>query len=78
MNRDLKDRVFDVPENILHKISQTVMHLNGNYAHGKDRAEKLLKDRKVKYGQLKKIIHDDKNIKIGIFTFVNYYFHLAS
>ena len=62
MNRDLKDRVFDVPENILHKISQTVMHLNGNYAHGKDRAEKLLKDRKVKYGQLKKIIHELENM----------------
>jgi nitrous oxide reductase len=62
MNRNLKDRVFDVPENILHKISQTVMHLNGNYAHGKDRAEKLLKDRKVKYGQLKKIIHELENM----------------
>jgi hypothetical protein len=58
MNKELKDRIFDVPEHVLEKISHTVMHLNGKYVHGKDRAEKLLKDRKVKYGQLKRIIHD--------------------
>jgi hypothetical protein len=58
MNSHLKDRVFNIPQNILHKISQTVMHLNGEYVDGKDRAEKLLKDGTVKYGQLKKIIHE--------------------
>lgn len=62
MNKDLKDRIFDVPENVLEKISKTVMRLNGQYTHGKDRAEKLLKDRKVKYGQLKKIIHELQNM----------------
>ena len=58
MNNDLKDRVFNIPQNILDKISQRVMHLNGQHADGKDRAEKLLKDGTVKYGQLKKIIHE--------------------
>jgi hypothetical protein len=38
------------------------MNLNGQYTHGKDRAEKLLRDRKVKYGQLKKIIHELQNM----------------
>lgn len=62
MNKDLKDRIFDIPENILEKISKTVMNLNGQYTHGKDRAEKLLRDQKVKYGQLKKIIHELQNM----------------
>ena len=62
MNKELKDRVFDVPEHILNKISKTVMNLNGQYAHGKDRAEELLQKRKVKYGQLKRIIHDFQNV----------------
>jgi hypothetical protein len=62
MNKELKDRIFDVPEHVLDKISHTVMHLDGNHVIGKERAEKLLKDRKVKYGQLKRIIHDLKTI----------------
>jgi hypothetical protein len=62
MNKELKDRIFNIPEHILDKISKTVMHLNGKYVDGKHRAEKLLKDRKVKYGQLKRIIHDISQI----------------
>ncbi|TXG82618.1 MAG: hypothetical protein E6R13_04740 [Spirochaetes bacterium] len=62
MNKDLKDRVFDIPQNILDKINHTIMGLNGEHAKGLDRAQKLLNDKKVKYGQLKSIIHDIKNI----------------
>ena len=62
MNKDLKDRVFDIPQNILDKINHTIMGLNGEHAKGLDRAQKLLTDKKVKYGQLKSIIHDIKNI----------------
>jgi nitrous oxide reductase len=39
-----------------------VIGLNGEHFHGLNRAKKLLSDRKVKYGQLKRIIHDLKNI----------------
>lgn len=58
MNKELKHRVFDVPQNILDKINHTVVGLNGQHVHGLNRALKLLKDKKVKYGQLKRIIHD--------------------
>jgi hypothetical protein len=62
MNKELKLRIFDVPQNILDKINHTVIGLNGEHFHGLNRAKKLLSDRKVKYGQLKRIIHDLKNI----------------
>jgi hypothetical protein len=62
MNKELKNRVFDVPQNILDKINHTVISLNGQHARGIDRAKKILNDKKVKYGQLKSIIHDLKTI----------------
>jgi hypothetical protein len=39
-----------------------VISLNGEHFHGLNRAKKLLQDKKVKYGQLKRIIHDIQNI----------------
>jgi hypothetical protein len=62
MNKELKLSVFDIPQNILDKINHTVMSLNGEHFHGLNRAKKLLQDKKVKYGQLKRIIHDLQNI----------------
>ena len=62
MNKDLKDRVYKIPENILERISKTLMNLRGEYGEGKHRADKLMADRTVNYGQLKKIIHELKNI----------------
>jgi hypothetical protein len=62
MNKDLKGRIFDIPQNILDKINHTIVGLNGKHAHGLNRAKKLLSDKKVKYGQLKRIIHDLQNI----------------
>lgn len=58
MNKELKDRVFDIPQDILNKINHTVVGLNGSNVHGVMRAKKLLNDKKVTYGQLKRIIHD--------------------
>lgn len=67
MNKELKNRVFDVPKDILDKINHTIVGLNGEHARGLDRAQKILNDKKVKYGQLKSIIHDfktlDKNVE---------------
>lgn len=62
MNKELKNRVFDVPQNVLDKINHTVVSLNGEHSRGIERAQKILKDKKVTYGQLKSIIHDLKTI----------------
>jgi hypothetical protein len=62
MNKELKGRIFDVPQNILDKINHTIVSLNGEHALGIDRAKKILIDKKVKYGQLKSIIHDLKTM----------------
>lgn len=62
MNKDLKDRVFNVPQDILDKINHTISGLNGKNVHGIQRAKKLLNDKTVKYGQLKRIIHDIQNL----------------
>lgn len=62
MNKDLKIRVFNVPQNILDKINHVVTGLNGQHVHGLNRAKKILNDKKVKYGQLKRIIHDIQNM----------------
>ena len=62
MNKELKGRIFDVPQDILDKINHTVAGLNGENVRGIQRAKKLLIDKKVKYGQLKRIIHDIQNM----------------
>jgi len=62
MNKDLKNRVFNIPQNILDKINHTIKSLGGQHVHGVQRAKKLLTDKTVKYGQLKRIIHDFQNI----------------
>lgn len=62
MNKELKNRVFDLPQDILDKINHTIVGLNGKNVRGIQRAKKLLTDKKVKYGQLKRIVHDLQNI----------------
>ena len=62
MNSELKDRKFKLPEEIVKKISQHISELNGTHVYGIDRAQKLVNDKMVSYGQLKSIIHDIKNI----------------
>jgi hypothetical protein len=62
MNKELKDKNFNVPQDILDKINHTVVSLNGKNVRGIERAKKILSDKKVKYGQLKTIIHDFKNL----------------
>ena len=45
MNKDLKDRIFNIPQNVLDKINHTVVGLNGQNVHGVMRAKKLLSDK---------------------------------
>ena len=62
MNKELKGRVFNLPQNILDKINHMIIGLNGQHMDGLNRAKKLLSDKTVNYGQLKRIRHDLKNI----------------
>jgi hypothetical protein len=56
MNSELKDRVFDLPKNVLDFLKQQkdIPEL--------DRNEHLLNTGQVTYGQLKRILHDLKKI----------------
>jgi len=56
MNSQLKDRVFDVPQNILTFLKQQ------KDIPDLDRNENVRKTGKVTYGQLKRILHDLKKI----------------
>jgi len=62
MNKELKGRVFNLPQDILDKINHTIIGLNGQHKDGLNRAKKLLSDKTVNYGQLKRIIHDIQNM----------------
>jgi hypothetical protein len=65
MNKELKLRIFDIPYDVLNKINHTLVGLNGVHVRGIERAKKLITDKKVKYGQLKRIIHDLENMDKG-------------
>ena len=58
MNKELKNRIFEIPIDIIKQINHAVVGLNGQHVRGLERAKKLLNDKTVKYGQLKRIIHD--------------------
>ncbi len=62
MNNELKDRVYDVPQEVLAKIGAAVASLPNSNVPGIQRAKTLMNDKKVTYGQLKRIIHDMKTI----------------
>ena len=72
MNKDLKDRIFDIPQNILDKINHTIVGLNGTHVHGVQRAKKLLTDKKVKYGiSIDRYLFDKmKNEEVSISKFI--------
>lgn len=58
MNKELNDRVFELPIDILRQINHAMAGLNGQYVHGIERAKNLTNDKSVTYKQLKKIIHE--------------------
>jgi len=62
VNSDLKDRVYDIPEEVIQKINQALTSSPGEDTHGVKRAKTLCAEKKVTYGQLKRIIHDIKHI----------------
>jgi len=62
VNQQLKDRVYDVPEDVIKLINHTIAGLQGKNVNGIKRAQTISQQKKVTYGQLKRIIHDLKNI----------------
>ncbi len=62
MNSQLKDNVYDVPNDILEKISSILSNVTDESVHGVQRAKTLCSEKKVTYGQLKRIIHDMSTI----------------
>jgi hypothetical protein len=56
MNSELKDRIFKLPDNIIHFLKQQPQ------IEGLHRNENLLNTGTVTYGQLKRILHDMKKI----------------
>jgi len=68
MNNQLKDRVFNLPKNVLDFLRQQkdIPEL--------DRNEHLLKTGQVTYGQLKRILHDLKKINKNV-DIVKYNFY---
>lgn len=62
MNNQLKDNVYDIPNDVLEKINSVLSSVTDDTTHGIQRAKKLCSEKKVTYGQLKRIIHDIKTI----------------
>ena len=62
MNRDLKDRVFKVPEDICDYILKFFNSLSDKTIDGTQRAKNLLRTKNITYGQAKRIIHDLENM----------------
>lgn len=61
MNKQLKDRIFKLPDDIKSHLKYQVVSYRGD-DEGIKRAHNLLKDGTVTYMQLKRILHDLKNI----------------
>ncbi len=61
MNKDLKDRVFKIPDNVFDHIHKTLMSVKGESVDGIMRAKNLIRTKNVGYGQIKRIIHDLEN-----------------
>ena len=62
MNRDLKDRVFKVPDDICDYILKFFTSLGDKTIDGTQRAKNLLRTKNITYGQAKRIIHDLENM----------------
>jgi hypothetical protein len=67
MNSALKDRVYVIPLNVMEFLR------NQKDIPQLDRNEHLLKDGKVKYGQLMRILHDMRDVKMSNPVAYNFY-----
>lgn len=61
MNNQLKDRIFKIPDDVMNHLKHQMTNKSGDI-EGIKRARNLVNTGTVNYGQLKRIIHDLKNI----------------
>ncbi len=62
MNKQLYGKLYQVPPDILNKITQTLSTLGNQYVDGVNRAKNILNRKMVSYSQLKTIIYDIQNM----------------
>lgn len=62
MNKDLYNKKFKVPQEIINVISQNLSKLNGQFINGVERANNIVNQKVVTYQQLKLIIHELKTM----------------
>ena len=67
MNSELKDRIYVIPLNVMEFLR------NQKDIPQLDRNEHLLKDGTVKYGQLMRILHDMRDVKMSNPVAYNFY-----
>jgi len=58
MNSRLKNRNFQIPDNVFNYIHKVFTSLEDKSVDGTQRAKNLLRTKNVSYAQLKRIIHD--------------------
>jgi len=62
VNKELSNNFYNIPEDVINKINETLGKVGSSWVDGRQRAENLLSTKRVSYGQLKRIIHDLKEI----------------
>ena len=69
MNKDLKNRVFKLPDNVFDYIHKVFTSLEDKTVDGTQRAKNLLRTKNLSYGQLKRIIHDLENGNLSLLQY---------
>lgn len=62
MNRALVGKTFEIPKEIIKKIKDSIARYGLRNVEGSKRAQRLVKEKILTYGQIKRLIHDLKNI----------------
>ncbi len=61
MNKELKGREYNLPPDIIKHLNSQ-LQISSTDTVGTNRAKELIQSGKVNYGQLKRILHDLKNV----------------
>jgi len=69
MNKDLKNRVFKLPDNVFDYIHKVFTSLEDKTVDGTQRAKNLLRTKNLSYSQLKRIIHDLENGNLSLLQY---------
>jgi hypothetical protein len=69
MNKDLKNRVFKLPDNVFDYIHKVFTSLEDKTVDGTQRAKNLLRTKNLSYSQLKRIIHDLENGDLSLLQY---------